>query len=290
MDILVIGALGVAGFYLLKRPGFSRTEGTLGASEDYHETEGAVKPNGSLGDLASQSSLTQQQDVETAAITPPVVSHDDYIDHVNSKQGQADILHKAGSRAFNPTGSNIISKFNNTLVNTMETLWKGTMHDVDVLRDKIKNVHQRSTLNAAVTSTNAFNPDRLTTVRNRPNGNPYIASFATHKTSITGHPTYFDKSPYTLTNYSPMDETAYASDRSGVRSDRATHVDVTPVVATAAPIKTSSTHTGAVKINMGNMQKAARKIHFNPKKRQDADPPMHASEHHQSFKRVLTKH
>lgn len=286
MEYVVMGGLGAAALYMLKKPGFNDEEGTLKEAVDYADIEGIVKPNGTLGDLNSSSSLTQQMDMETEELNDQKPhSRADFIKHFYSAQGEADYMRWMKQQRLNPTLQNTAQ-----YVRKYEMFWRTRNNCSDSMQDKVRRLQQRNTLNAAVVSTNAFDPDRLTQVRNRPTATPYVAEFATSNTQITGHPTYLDVSPYTLTNYDAIPETPYASDRTGVRTSRDTHVDITPVVATAAPTQTTTEKVGAVRFNMGNLHRMASTVRAKASAQPDnskgfSDPA--ASGRH---KRVLTAH
>lgn len=261
MDILVLGALGVAGFYLLQRPGFASDEGALKEAQDYTETEGIVKPNGTLGDLSSQNSLSQQRDMETDQLMErDNYTRADFTAWMKTPQGQTEYQQWLAAVGKPHGGSKHHPQM---LINKFEDFWRSKHHNPADMRTQLKLLNKRNTLNASVVSTNAFNPDRFVQVRNRPNGTPYIFEFATDKT-LGGKDTYVPNSPYTLQDYTAIPETPYASDRTGVRTERDTHIDITPVVATAMPVEAGGgADVGAVRMNFGNMQSTARKVRFN---------------------------
>lgn len=262
MEYLVIGGLSVAALYALKRPGVNDREGTLSEAVDYAELDGIVKPNGTLGDLNSASSLAQQMDMESEGLTDQSpCSREDFISHFYTKQGQTDYQAWLSKQpGYSPALANT-----SQYMRKYEMFWRSQNRCSESMHQKVRKIQQRNTLNATVVSTNAFDPDRLTQVRNRPTSTPYIYEFNTDKTSITGHATYVDNSPYTLTNYDAIPETPYASDRTGVRTERDTHIDYTPVVATAAPTSVTTEKVGAVRFDMGSLHKKASVIRAKEK-------------------------
>jgi len=284
-DLLVVAGLGAAAFYLMQKPVINPSESSVVAqSEDHGDTDGYVMPQGNLGDQTSQTSLAMQQDMENPEITnDTVASQDAFVAFMATQQGQVEFLRwrKKDGRHMDK----------NAALKAFESHWRIKHHDPKELGRKLKNVHKRTMLYAAVQSTNLFDPDRLTQVRQRPTTAPRVAEFATNNTRITGTHNYLEHSPYTVKNFDAIPECPWASSRDGIRTDTDSLIDYTQLVATAAPTKMLGQQGGAVRMNFDDMHSRARALRHRARS-EPTDPewqPTAGGLHKQAgrFKRVV---
>lgn len=255
MEFLVVGGLGVGAYWLMRAPPVDHREGLGAKSEDMVESEGINKPYGNLGDLNSQQSLAMQYDMESPQVNDMTQSSAAFNAYMQTEQGQVEFQRFKAAHSHLPA---------HKATKEFERTWRHKHHDADEVGDRLKTLNKRALMNAAVQSTNAFDPDRMVTIRNRANSRPLIAAFMGTNTQIGGHETWIDHSPYTVTNFESIEETPYASSRDGIRTDAEPLVDQTPVVSTMAPTRLLNQKGGAVRMNYNEMKTKARKVRFDP--------------------------
>jgi hypothetical protein len=255
MEVLVIGGLGVGAYWLMKTPTVDHREGMGAHAEDTVESEGIMKPYGNLGDLNSQQSLAMQYDTANPKVDDMTQSSASFHAYMNTEQGQVEF------QAFKAKHKDLAA---HKATKEFERNWRHKHHDADEVNSRLKDLNKRALMNAAVQSTNAFDPDRMTTIRNRANSRPMIAAFMGDNTQIGGQSTWIDHSPYTVTNFESIEETPYASSRDGIHTDAEPLVDQTPVVSTMAPTRLLHHKGGAVRMNYKEMKTQSRKVRFDP--------------------------
>lgn len=255
-ELVVAGALGAGAYWLMKTPVVNHREGVAAHAEDLVDVEGAFKPYGDLGDLNSQQSLAMQYDMENPQITNVTQGMAAFNVYMNTDQGQMEF--QKFQSMFTPRlpPHKALKEF--------ERRWRHKFHDQDEIAGRIKAVNKRSLMNAAVSTHNAFDPDRMITIRNRSTSRPLMAAFMGKNTRIGGHESWIDHSPYTLTDFESIHETPYASTRDGIHTDAEPFVDITPLVATMAPTRLLHHKGGALRMNYGEIKAQHRKAHAEP--------------------------
>jgi len=284
---LVAGAAGVSALYLLKKPYYGGDEGVLDDTIKSIPTEGVTRPQGYIGDLNSMNTLTAQSDMESSDKYSTRRTKMEFLQYFNTEKGQADFVawqKNNGKKSMGVKGAH-------RQMLAFEHYWRGRVSG-NHIKDVATNIHKRTVMQSNVVGTNAWDPDRFTTVRNRSGAIPLIAEFHTSKTQFTGSPTWLDNSPFTLINYTGIEETPYAADRFGLRSDRDTHLDITPTIATAAPTSTASQKVGSVRVRIPDLKKTTRQVGIKVKPSIRMDPHdqlHHAVEDAQNYKKIIVR-